>query len=250
MLQPASFIAMHAHDVAPPVRASRPKLLALAALLLLLPMPSLGDWFAMIFEPTRGTPVGWAIYCFSKAWVIALPLVWLLFVERGRVSLSPARRGGLAMGVIIGIVMAIAIIAAYFLAGTLIDFDAMRHANTANGLTSPLRYVLLVVPLALVNSLMEEYVWRWFVFRKCEVLMRSAPAVIVSGLLFAGHHVVALAAQTNWNVVLLATLGVFLAGTIWSWCYLRYRSIWPGYVSHIIADVGVYIVGWMVLFGT
>ena len=243
-------IAIHPNDAASRGRASRAKLLALAALLLLLPVPSLGDWFAMIWQPTRGTMIGWAMYALSKIWVIAIPALWLLFVEKGRLSLSPVRRGGLIVGALVGVAMAVAIIATYFIAGHLIDFEAMRHANAANGLTSPLRYVLLVVPLALVNSLMEEYVWRWFVFRKCETLIGGVPAVFVSGLLFAGHHVVALAAQTNWHIVLLGSIGVFLAGTIWSWCYLRYRSIWPGYVSHIVADLGVYIVGWIVLFGT
>ena len=44
------------------------------------------------------------------------------------------------------------------------------------------------------------------------------------------------------------TLGVFLGGCAWSWLYLRYRSIWPGYISHIIADIAVFGVGWMILF--
>src|SRR5262245_38234963 len=211
-MSPSISIATHPHEAASPGRAVRTKVLALAALLLLLPMPSLGDWFAMVWEPTRGTPVGWAIYCLSKAWVIGLPILWLLFVEKGKLSLSPARRGGLATGVILGIAMALAIIATYFVAGHLIDFEAMRHANAANGLTAPLGYVVLVVPLALMNSLMEEYVWRWFVFRKCETLLGGVPAVFLSGILFAVHHVVALAAQTNWHIVLLGSAGVFLAG--------------------------------------
>ena len=36
---------------------------------------------------------------------------------------------------------------------------------------------------------------------------------------------------------------------VWSVCYLRYRSIWPGWVSHVAADVAGLAIGWRVLFG-
>jgi membrane protease YdiL (CAAX protease family) len=98
------------------------------------------------------------------------------------------------------------------------------------------------------NSLMEEYVWRWFVFRKCEVLLGGPAAVVVSALAFTAHHVVALAAQFNWGVTLLASLGVFIGGAAWSWLYLRYRSIWPGYVSHAIVDVPIFVIGYWLIF--
>ena len=71
---------------------------------------------------------------------------------------------------------------------------------------------------------------------------------MVSALLFTLHHIVALRAQAGWDVTLLASLGVFLGGCAWSWLYLRYRSIWPGYVSHVLADVAVFAVGWVILF--
>jgi membrane protease YdiL (CAAX protease family) len=42
---------------------------------------------------------------------------------------------------------------------------------------------------------------------------------------------------------------VFTGGAIWSWLYVRYRSIWPGYLSHAIVDVAVFAVGWWIIFG-
>jgi membrane protease YdiL (CAAX protease family) len=41
---------------------------------------------------------------------------------------------------------------------------------------------------------------------------------------------------------------VFIGGCVWSWCFLRFRSIWPGYVSHVIVDVAVFAVGYLILF--
>jgi membrane protease YdiL (CAAX protease family) len=36
---------------------------------------------------------------------------------------------------------------------------------------------------------------------------------------------------------------------MWSWLYLRYRSVWPCYVSHAIVDIAVFVVGWLIIFG-
>ena len=221
---------------------------AIAALVLLLPAPTMGVFIAMVPEATRGLTWGAVAYVACKIWILAFPALWLLLIERGKLSLSPPRQGGFGMGVASGAIIAAAIGGAYVLFGEWIDVEMMRDAAERNGIGSPLGYLALVIPLALINSLIEEYVWRWFVFRKCETLMGGGMAVIFSALLFTVHHIVALKAQTNWDIALLASLGVFLGGCAWSWLYLRYRSIWPGYISHIIADVAVFSVGWMILF--
>ena len=91
--------------------------------------------------------------------------------------------------------------------------------------------------------------WRWFVFRKFEGMLGGKLAVVAAALGFTAHHVVALSAQFTWPVTLLASAGLFIGGATWNVLYLRYRSIWPGYVSHAIADVAVFIVGYRLIFG-
>jgi len=72
--------------------------------------------------------------------------------------------------------------------------------------------------------------------------------VVAAALFFTIHHSLALNAFFAWPVVALGTFGVFTAGAVWSWCYSRYASIWPGYVSHIAADIAIFWVGWQLLF--
>jgi len=35
----------------------------------------------------------------------------------------------------------------------------------------------------------------------------------------------------------------------WSWLYMRYRSIGPCWVSHAIADVPIFVIGYRLIFG-
>ena len=102
---------------------------------------------------------------------------------------------------------------------------------------------------ATINSILEEYLWRWFVVTRCEVLMPRLAAVVLSGLLFTLHHIIALDVYFDWRVVVLGSLGVFIGGATWSWLYIRYRNIWAAYVSHVFADVIIFAIGWKLLFG-
>ncbi len=220
---------------------------ALLALVLVVPAPSLGVWAAMVAWPG---PVGEAIFVAAKAWMLLVPAAWLLLVDRDRLSLSPARRGGFGPAVLIGVAAGAAIVLVYALLGSRwIDTDHVRAMAGQNGIGTPARYLAAAAFWILVNSVLEEYVYRWFIFRRCEALLPPLAAVVASGLCFTLHHVIALKVQFDWNVTVLASVGVFVGGAMWSWLYLRYRSIWPSYLSHAIVDVVVFAVGWTIIFG-
>jgi hypothetical protein len=220
--------------------------MAIIALLALVPAPSIGVWAAMIAWPGA---IGTTIFAACKAWMLLLPIVWHLIVERRRPSLSPAQRGGFGVAIILGLLISAVILIAYQLVGWhWIDADQVRRIAERNGIGTLPRYLAATAYWILINSVLEEYVYRWFVFRKCEALMPPALAVLGSAAAFTIHHVIAIGVQFDWRVTTLASTGVFIGGAVWSWLYLRYRSIWPAYLSHAIVDVAVFYVGWRIIF--
>lgn len=220
---------------------------AILALCLLLPVPSLGTALGMVILP--GTPAGQVLFFASKVWVLVLPLLWLRFVARTRPTLSLPKTGGLGPGVFLGLALSVFIIVAYaFLGVRLIDQTVVKEMAGSVGLGQLRVYLAGVVYWVVVNSLLEEYVWRWFVFRRFEELTSPRAAVLASALGFTVHHVVALRVYLPWSAVALASAGIFIGGACWSWCYMRYRSVWPGYVSHAIVDVTVFTIGYILIF--
>lgn len=161
------------------------------------------------------------------------------------------RHGGLLMGLASGIVIALAIVAGHWWIGRGLIADAdlskVRELLAEKGIATAGKYIALATYLSLVNSLTEEYVWRWFVFIKCEALTSRLKSVVLSAFLFSVHHYVVLSIYFDQLPALIATAGVFAGGLIWSWLYLRYRSVWPSYISHICGDVAVFLVGWEML---
>jgi len=221
---------------------------ALLALVLLVPAPSLGAFVGMIWLPD--TRVGALCFTLAKVWILLLPLVWHLVIDRERPSLSPARHGGFTVAVISGILISGIILVVYALWGDrLIDAAFLRERVAGIGLADPVRYAAGAVYWVLVNAVLEEYVWRWFVVRKCEALLPPRAAVVASAACFTLHHIVAMQVYFGAAAVAVCAAGVFIGGVIWSWMVVRYRSIWPGYVSHAIVDVCIFGIGAWLLFG-
>ena len=220
---------------------------AILALVLLVPAPSIGTWMGMV--EAEGTTLGKAVFAASKIWVFVLPLAWLMLVDRKRPSIPRPAARGMAAACLTGGAIVLLIGGAYLLFGrSWINAEFMREKAHDVGLTSPLIYLGGAAYWITINSLLEEYVWRWFVVTRCEMLVPRWAAVAASGLFFTLHHIIALEVYFDWRISVLGSIGIFIGGTTWSWLYLKYRNIWAAYVSHVFADVIIFAIGYQLLF--
>ena len=221
---------------------------ALLSLLLLVPAPSIGVLCGMVLFPDA--LLGKAIFAFSKLWLFGLPVLWYLFVDKAKFSLSPARKGGFGFGLLSGCIITGIILAGYLLLGkAVLDKAAMVEKMADIGLSSPAVYLAGAAYWICVNSVLEEYVWRWFVVRQCEGLFKPLIAVIASALFFTLHHTIAMSAFMPPTATIVCSLGIFIGGALWSWMYVKYESIWPGYLSHAIVDLCIFALGAWMIFG-
>lgn len=219
------------------------------SLLLLLPAPSIGVLFGLILMP--GAPAGQGFFIFSKLWILLLPALWFFFVETGRMPHGKTERGGFWMGVFSGLAISAFVISAYLLLGRrMIDSDLMRDMAAGLTLDRKATYVGASLYWIFINSVLEEYVWRWFVVRQCAKLMKSPVAIAVSALGFTLHHTLAMQVYFfSLGVMVASALCILFAGMLWSWMFLRYKTIWPGWLSHALVDIAVFGIGYAVIFG-
>jgi membrane protease YdiL (CAAX protease family) len=202
---------------------------------------------AMVVAPG---PIGKAIFTVAKLWLLVFPAAWYLLVEKGKPRWSPPRRGGLLAGAASGAALAAVIVIGAWLFGVQeMDLAPLHAEVTKMGLNTIVPYLAGAAGWTFINSLMEEYVYRWFIFRQCETLMNNTVAIIASAAIFTAHHVIAVSQYLDPLFTILASAGVFAGGCVWSWLYLRYRSVWPCWASHVLADIAVFGIGWWLLFG-
>ena len=219
---------------------------ALVALLLVAPIPSLGVWAAAFAAPGV---LGSMVWLMAKLGLLLGPVLIWRFVQHQPLRWPELSRAGLVAGLVGGTALGLIIVLAYWLlARDSLDFSELQRFVTQAGIDSPGKYLGLALYLTLVNSLIEEYVFRWFIFVQLSRLLPTGLALLASALVFTVHHSLVLSAYVPWHFNLLASAGVFGGGLIWSYLYQRYGRIWPAYLCHIGADIGVFIIGYDALF--
>jgi len=110
--------------------------------------------------------------------------------------------------------------------------------------------VCLVMAVALwVHSFLEEYYWRWFVYDLLKRFVNVPIANLISSLGFMAHHVVLLSVYFGWTspMTWLCSAGVAIGGAYWAWLYQKTGTlVWP-WVSHMVVDAGIFIVGYFLV---
>lgn len=219
----------------------------LIALTLSVPFTSVAATISLWIAP--GT-IGQTVLVICQIWLLLLSIIWLLKIESKPLKISKPSNFDWITGTVIGLLMFATIIAVYWLLlRHWIDVDIVRERLRKITNIDRQTFVWGGAYFTLINALIEEYFWRWFVYSRCEKLVSGKIAVFLTALFFTLHHTIGLAAFTDWRTTLIGSLAVLIAGVIWSEYYRRYRSIWSNYFSHAIADLALHIVAWQVFFG-
>jgi uncharacterized protein len=189
----------------------------------------------------------------AKDWEVSLDSGWR---DPRWLQLRRPHFMGLGPALIFGLTVSAAMIGVYFgaLRGTslLARTPAMvRHKLHEVNMDTPPRYVILAVFVVAAHSLLEEYYWRWFVFGGLRQFLALLPAMFLSSLAFMGHHVIVLYVYLPgrfWTAVLPFALAIAVGGAVWAWLYERNGSIWAPWLSHLLVDAGIFVIGWDLLW--
>lgn len=225
---------------------------AFLALLFLVPVPTLGLLSALYFPLTAGHLSGQIIFFIAKIWLLLFPLFWVLFHDKWDFKIPRPSTRGFSLAILTGVSISVFIALVYYLYfKSVLDLDFLSEKVLEAGLNSKFVYILMAIYWSTINSLLEEYVWRWFVFKKCRVLFNGFYwlPILASGFFFSIHHFFALYTYIpNLYISLLASLGVLIGGVTWSWLYLRSKNIYAAYLSHFLVDVIIFWIGYEIIF--
>jgi uncharacterized protein len=220
---------------------------SILALLLIVPITSIGALCSTVIAP-GAIGQGMAICC--GIWMLIFPLLWQVSIERQPLRWKLSLDGAI-VGILLGVLMFGSILGSYWLVGRYrLNIPDIRARVNQMGMNIPLMVFGFGTFQTLVNSFIEEYVWRWFVFRHCARLWTQTRAVWISAGFFTLHHIILLAAYCDdWRLVVIGSIAVFVAGVLWARCAKIYNSLLPSYLSHLAADLALQIASWHILLG-
>jgi membrane protease YdiL (CAAX protease family) len=219
-----------------------------------LAYPTVATLVYFVWAERFSAGVQQATYAAVKSLQFVVPAVWMWAVLHEPIRLQRPRRGGVGLGLAFGLATLVAAWLLYhqWLSGTPTFSSAaeqIRDKILSFGLDSAWKYAALGLFYSLLHSLLEEYYWRWFVFGQLRSLTSAWPAILVSAAGFTAHHVVILATFFGLAspAVPLLSLAVAVGGIFWAWLYERSGSLYGPWLSHLLVDAAIFVIGYDLL---
>jgi len=217
--------------------------------------PSVATWFYFVVLSGHPSAAVQTAFAAEKIVQFAFPAFWVMAVRRQPLRLARPSAAGVGQGLALGAAVLAGMLLLYFQwlkpAGYLtVAVEPIKAKAAAMGMGSPALLILAGVVYSLVHSLLEEYYWRWFLFGGLRRFMPVAAAVVLSSLAFTAHHVILLAIYfgMSWTTVFFS-LCVAVGGAAWAWIYHRSGSLLGPWLSHLLIDAGIFVVGYDLVWG-
>lgn len=224
-----------------------------------LVFPTFLAWFYFVLlaagEGEKASTAQQLAYTLGKIVQFTFPVLFVWWIDRRFPRPGKPRFDGLRLGLIFGLIVAGVTLLVYYL--WLRDSPAFSQAPkeiasklTEFGLTTVPAYIALTAFVSLLHSLLEEYYWRWFVFGRLRNHLSFPVAAALSSLAFMAHHVIVVAAYLPgyfWTAVVPLSLCVAAGGFVWAWLFERTRTIYSSWLSHLIVDAAIYVIGYDLL---
>jgi membrane protease YdiL (CAAX protease family) len=98
-----------------------------------------------------------------------------------------------------------------------------------------------------VNSLLEEFFFRGFVFTNLKRLSGRRLAYIFSASVFSLYHVAMMIGWFSPALFLLVMVGLVAGGMIFNWLNEKTDTIYCSWLTHMLANFAINTIGFLLL---
>ncbi len=180
---------------------------------------------------------------------LMLPFMYcLLSKDYSIIKIFKAERKGFLFAVVLGIVIYIVILGAYFIFRNVFDFSALTSSlNETTGVNRS-NFLWVAIYISFVNSLLEEFFFRGFAFLTLKNTLSKSFAYIFSSLLFALYHIAMMIGWFGIPVIIISLAGLFAGGLIFDKFDDKKGNIYLSWLIHMFANFSINTIGF-ILFG-
>lgn len=139
------------------------------------------------------------------------------------------------------------IFAAAFSLKSFIDTEAIRTDFVSRMQLSRKSMIIAGIYTIFVNSFIEEYFFRGFIFQGIRNFERNKSAYFISSAAFAIYHVSIFEAWFNVWLMMLMLIGLFIGGLLFAYFVKKTGSILTSWMIHVSADLALVLFGFLVL---
>lgn len=235
-------------------RAETTRARDLAAILFASVLPSAITFVYFVLLARSAAGLQQTAYLGGKTLQFAFPLVWVLLVQRERLSFTKPDRSGIFLSLVFGLLVTAGMVALYtvWLGKTAIFAGAAAEVKakvSGFGVSTATEYLAMGIFYSVCHAFLEEYYYRWFIYGQLRKYYFISPAVLFSSLAFMAHHVIVLGMYFGFTSVttILFSLAIAIGGAVWALLYERSRSLVGPWLSHLLVDAGIFLVGYQMV---
>ena len=187
-----------------------------------------------------------ANYIFSSIYkiIFLFPLFFRLFIEKKTLKHSLFEnfsfkifRKNIFSIMLIGFILASIYVSSFLLFKDWLDLEIIvikLHELISINISNLIFIGLYIV---IVNSLLEEYFWRGFMFQKLRRLIRPGMAYLFTGIAFSFHHIMFYYNWFNMTFFLIVTIGLIVYAMIMNFIFERYKDLLSCWLVHSLVDI-------------
>ncbi|MCK4807528.1 MAG: CPBP family intramembrane metalloprotease [Candidatus Aegiribacteria sp.] len=151
-------------------------------------------------------------------------------------------RKSLLPGLLVGVTFLVAICLFFMVfSRQLIDTSSMTETLNRWDLDSGNLFVFLFM-MIVGNSILEEIYWRGYVFSRLKELTGPRNTILLTALFYTSYHLITTITLFSVADGLLLSASIFLVGAFWACLRIKYKSIIPAVISHLLADLGLMLI--------
>lgn len=143
------------------------------------------------------------------------------------------RAGHVAIGLVSAVVLYVVFWVGDFVSAAIFPF-AVDQVGGIYAMKTQMNPLTISLLLFFLIGPAEEVFWRGFLQDRFARRWGNRVGWIAAGFVYAIVHV------WSWNFMLV--MAALICGMFWGWMYLRWKSLWPGIVSHAAWDVLVFLI--------
>lgn len=160
----------------------------------------------------------------------------------------PNRRG-LLLALSMGVGVYAVILGAYFLFRNIFEFSGLVGSLTDSTGVNKNNFLWVALYISFVNSLLEEFFFRGFSFLCLKRTAGRTVAYVFSASAFALYHIAMMIGWFSWTVVVLALVGIFAGGLIFSFFNEKFDNIYLSWLIHMFANFATNTIGFLLFQG-
>lgn len=148
--------------------------------------------------------------------------------------------------IVLGLATYMLIVGVYFILTTYIDLSEIRKLLYKSQDINKNNFFYVAVYISFLNSLLEEFFFRGFLFLSLKKTTSRPLAYLVSALAFGLYHIGIMSDWFNVVIFLLALIALFGVGLIFNYFNEESKNIYNSWLVHMFANFALNTIGFMI----